>query len=151
MAGAGCQTAAEAWRRRPTGHCRRVARHAERIAVAMHLTSAEVATIRTAALVHDVGIDYRLVGADGGSFGSGRGGWHWIATSTDNPNRVGFWTQGEAEYARMWVPTWDYPNDLTTSETRTTVPADWQVVGARLRVGTNAEPPRSPRPPEATA
>ncbi len=40
------------------GHCRRVARHAERIAVAMHLTSAEVATIRTAALVHDVGKVY---------------------------------------------------------------------------------------------
>lgn len=40
------------------GHCRRVARHAERIAGAMHLTSAEVATIRTAALVHDVGKVY---------------------------------------------------------------------------------------------
>ena len=40
------------------GHCRRVARHAERIAVAMHLTSAEVATIRAAALVHDVGKVY---------------------------------------------------------------------------------------------
>ncbi len=40
------------------GHCRRVARHAERIAAAMHLTSAEVATIRTAALVHDVGKVY---------------------------------------------------------------------------------------------
>jgi putative nucleotidyltransferase with HDIG domain len=40
------------------GHCRRVARHAECIARAMHLTSAEVATIRTAALVHDVGKVY---------------------------------------------------------------------------------------------
>lgn len=40
------------------GHCRRVARHAERIAHAMHLMPAEVATIRTAALVHDVGKIY---------------------------------------------------------------------------------------------
>ncbi len=76
-----------------------------------------------------IAIDYRIVNAAGGSFGSGRGGWHWIAPSTTNPNHVGFWTQGEAEYARMWVPTWDYPNDLTTSETRCTVPADWDVVG----------------------
>jgi putative nucleotidyltransferase with HDIG domain len=40
------------------GHCRRVARRAEQIARAMHLTPAEVATIRTAALVHDVGKIY---------------------------------------------------------------------------------------------
>jgi putative nucleotidyltransferase with HDIG domain len=40
------------------GHCRRVARHAERIASAMHLTPAEIATIRTAALLHDVGKIY---------------------------------------------------------------------------------------------
>jgi putative nucleotidyltransferase with HDIG domain len=40
------------------GHCRRVARHAEQIARAMHLTPVEVATIRIAALVHDVGKIY---------------------------------------------------------------------------------------------
>jgi putative nucleotidyltransferase with HDIG domain len=40
------------------GHCRRVARHAEQIARAMHLPSSEVAEIRTAALVHDVGKVY---------------------------------------------------------------------------------------------
>lgn len=40
------------------GHCRRVARHAEQIARTMRLTPAEVATIRTAALVHDVGKIY---------------------------------------------------------------------------------------------
>jgi putative nucleotidyltransferase with HDIG domain len=41
-----------------SGHCRRVARHSERIARAMHLSSAEIAEIRTAALVHDVGKVY---------------------------------------------------------------------------------------------
>jgi putative nucleotidyltransferase with HDIG domain len=40
------------------GHCRRVARHAERMAREMGLTAAQVAEIRTAALVHDVGKVY---------------------------------------------------------------------------------------------
>ena len=40
------------------GHCRRVARHCERIARAMHVGPAEVAEIRTAALIHDVGKVY---------------------------------------------------------------------------------------------
>jgi putative nucleotidyltransferase with HDIG domain len=40
------------------GHCRRVARHAERIAAAMHLGPAEIAEVRTAALVHDIGKVY---------------------------------------------------------------------------------------------
>jgi putative nucleotidyltransferase with HDIG domain len=37
------------------GHSRRVTRHAERIARAMHLPEAEVAQVRTAAALHDVG------------------------------------------------------------------------------------------------
>ncbi|HEV3071984.1 MAG TPA: HD-GYP domain-containing protein [Solirubrobacteraceae bacterium] len=37
------------------GHSQRVARHATRIARAMHISSAEIAKIRTAAKVHDVG------------------------------------------------------------------------------------------------
>jgi putative nucleotidyltransferase with HDIG domain len=40
------------------GHNQRVARHAERIARAMHLTPAEIAKVRTAATVHDVGKIY---------------------------------------------------------------------------------------------
>src|SRR6185312_9541262 len=43
------------------GHCRRVARHAERIARTMRLGPNEVAEIRTAALVHDVGKVYTPV------------------------------------------------------------------------------------------
>jgi len=88
----------------------------------------------------DIGIDYRVVNANGGSFGSGRGGWHWINESQTNPNHVGFWTQGEAEYTRMWCPTWDYPNDLTTSETRCTVPSDWNVIGNGLLQSTKTSP-----------
>jgi HD-GYP domain-containing protein (c-di-GMP phosphodiesterase class II) len=40
------------------GHDRRVARHAERIARAMHLSPTEIVKIRTAATVHDVGKIY---------------------------------------------------------------------------------------------
>jgi len=56
-------------------------------------------------------------------------GLHWIEPSNHRPNRVGFWTQGEPDLNRQWVPTWDYPNQLTTTEARVTVPADWTVVG----------------------
>lgn len=59
----------------------------------------------------------------------GKGGFHWIESRTGQPERAGFWTQGETELNRDWAPTWDYPNDFTTSETITTVPADWSVVG----------------------
>ncbi len=81
-----------------------------------------------------IAIDYKIANANGGGFGSGRGGWHWIVERDGQPNHVGFWTQGEAEYARQWVPTWDYPNDLATSETRCTVPADWTVIGNGVMV-----------------
>ncbi|MCC7435779.1 MAG: M1 family metallopeptidase [Methanoregulaceae archaeon] len=57
------------------------------------------------------------------------GGWHWVEPSPERPDRVGFWTQGETELNRQWAPTWDYPNDMATSETITTVPADWMVIG----------------------
>ena len=56
-------------------------------------------------------------------------GLHWIEPAPHRPDRVGFWTQGEPEQNREWVPTWDYPNHLSTSETTVTVPADWTVIG----------------------
>ena len=37
------------------------------------------------------------------------------------------WSQGETEFNHYWFPCWDYPNDMATSETITTVP-DGQVV-----------------------
>jgi aminopeptidase N len=76
-----------------------------------------------------IAIDYKAANSRGGSFGAGAGGFHWIQPRDGQPNHVGFWTQGETEFNRDWAPTWDYPNDLTTSETHCTVPADWDVVG----------------------
>lgn len=75
-----------------------------------------------------VTFDYKLSNSKASPFG-GIGGWHWIATRDNEPTRVGFWTQGESESTSNWCPTWDYPNDLTTSETRCTVQADWDVIG----------------------
>lgn len=74
-------------------------------------------------------VRYRSNNARGTGFGSGGGGWHWISPNATNKDRVGFWTQGETRYNSDWVPTWDYPNDLATSTTRTTVPADWGLIG----------------------
>ncbi len=77
----------------------------------------------------EIAVSYSAANARGRSFGGGGGGWHWINATASDKNHIGFWTQGESEYNSEWVPTWDYPNDLTTSETRTTVPADWNVIG----------------------
>ncbi len=78
----------------------------------------------------EITVEYSAANSRGGGFGSGSGGWHWIQPRENGPQgRVGFWTQGQSNYNREWAPTWDYPNDFTTSETRTTVQADWTVVG----------------------
>ena len=44
----------------------------------------------------------------------------------DRPREI--WTQGESEFNHHWFPCWDYPNDMATSETIVTVPADQVVV-----------------------
>lgn len=88
-----------------------------------------------------VAVAYKTGAArQGGSFGAG-GGMHWVTPQPGgDPNRVGFWTQGETTYNHFWVPTWDYPNDFTTSETTVTVPAHWFVVGNGALVGDKTDP-----------
>jgi aminopeptidase N len=57
-------------------------------------------------------------------------GFHWVLTDKFEPRRKpSFWTQGETEGNRDWVPIYDYPNDKTTSETYVEVPAAWYVIG----------------------
>jgi len=88
----------------------------------------------------DIAIDYSASNTVAASFG-GDGGFHWINKTARGPEtRVGFWTQGEPESNSDWAPTWDYPNDLTTSETRCTVPADWTVIGNGLITGNKLTP-----------
>ena len=38
------------------------------------------------------------------------------------------------------APTWDYPNDFTTTETTVTVPVDWNVVGNGKLVSDSPNP-----------
>jgi aminopeptidase N len=79
----------------------------------------------------DAKVSVRYTGGarQGAGFGGGEGGFHWINPTKAEPTRVGFWTQGETNYNSNWAPTWDYPNDFATSETITTAPADWTVIG----------------------
>ncbi len=74
-----------------------------------------------------VSVTYNAINTKAQPFG-GEGGFHWIKPNKD-PGHVGFWTQGESESNSNWVPMWDYPNDFTTSTSRVTVSADWNVVG----------------------
>ena len=61
---------------------------------------------------------------------NGAGGFTWIDPRANQPARkVGFWTQGETNTNSSWVPCYDFPNDKCTSETHTTVPEDWIVIG----------------------
>jgi aminopeptidase N len=55
-------------------------------------------------------------------------GYHWVQPTPEEPQQMGFYTQGEPDNPRAWLPTWAYPNDFATSEMRVTVPADWYVV-----------------------
>ncbi len=45
---------------------------------------------------------------------------------TERPQQI--WTQGEGEENRNWLPTYDYPNDKTTTDMYVTVRADQQAL-----------------------
>lgn len=67
-------------------------------------------------------------------------GWHFIEPNGRDANREGFWTQGETQENRYWAPMWDYPNDFATSETITTVPNGWTVIGNGSLVSAKTNP-----------
>jgi len=61
--------------------------------------------------------------------GSPRFGLFFVHPDSDYPNRPAeIYTQGETEFNHYWFPCWDYPNDMATSETITTVPEGQTVV-----------------------
>jgi aminopeptidase N len=77
-----------------------------------------------------VEIRYEMPGGIRRGGANGAGGFHWINTSPNDPDRrPAFWTQGETNGNHSWVPCWDYPNDKCTSETIVTVPENWEIVG----------------------
>lgn len=93
-----------------------------------------------------VSVRYAGGSRQGSGFGQGGGGgFHWINPQPGVPNRRGFWTQGETEGNRDWAPTWDYPNDFATSETRTTVPDEFSVIGNGVLVSETRDAARKTR------
>jgi len=77
-----------------------------------------------------VEIAYAMPGGKSGGGANGVGGFRWIDPDPNDPERrPGFWTQGETATNHTWVPCYDAPNDLFTSEEIVTVPETWQVIG----------------------
>lgn len=63
------------------------------------------------------------------------------AEENEEGGRDQIWTQGEGEDHRYWIPTYDYPDDLATSEIRATVRGDWRLLsnGERKSVVDNSD------------
>jgi aminopeptidase N len=58
-----------------------------------------------------------------------RAGLYFVNPGKDDPGvPPQIYTQGEPEFNHHWFPCWDYPNDMATSETITTVPKGQVVV-----------------------
>jgi aminopeptidase N len=67
-----------------------------------------------------IAIDYRVVPEKG---------LYFIHPDSLRPDaRQQIWTQGEAEDNHFWVPLYDYPNDLATSELTATVRGEWKAL-----------------------
>lgn len=76
-------------------------------------------------------IDYRTKGEvvpNTLGFGGG-GGLKFIKPAANNPNgRRQIWSQGESDYNRYWIPSYDSPNDFATSELTATVEKPLMVI-----------------------
>lgn len=54
-----------------------------------------------------------------------RAGLYFVTPNRDYPRwPTEIWSQGEPELNHFWFPCWDHPNDMSSSETVLTVPAD---------------------------
>jgi len=56
-------------------------------------------------------------------------GFHWVRPTWPEAHHEGFWTSGGAAQARLWLPTWDEPDDFASTDEVVHVPAEWYVVG----------------------
>jgi aminopeptidase N len=64
-------------------------------------------------------------------------GMYFVLPDAAHPDRpIQVWTQGESEYTRHWVPGYDFPDDLGTSELLVTVPKPLEVLSNGLLVET---------------
>ena len=77
-----------------------------------------------------VEVTYEMPGAGKVGGPNGAEGAIWIDPRPNAPDHVAeFWTQGETDGNHQWMPCYDAPNDKCTSETITTVPDNWEVIG----------------------
>ena len=75
-------------------------------------------------------------------YGFPRAGLYFVRPGAANPNSPGeIWSQGEPQFNHFWFPCWDYPNDMSTSETVVTVPRGQSVVsnGKLVRVAAHGD------------
>ena len=71
--------------------------------------------------------------------GQPRQGMYFIPPDKNCPTRpVQIWSQGESKETRHFVPIYDYPNDMTASETLITVPKTWTTLSTRISYETAA-------------
>lgn len=88
-----------------------------------------------------VEIRYEMPAGRQGGGANGAGGFTWIDPRPGDPTRrAGFWTQGETDTNHKWVPCYDWPNDKCTSETHTTVPEEWTVIGNGSELPVTSDP-----------
>ena len=67
-------------------------------------------------------------------------GLYFILPDKDYPQRPKeIWSQGEAEDTRYYVPIYDYPNNMASSEMLLTVPADWLTISNGKLAGVKNE------------
>lgn len=72
--------------------------------------------------------------------GKPKKGVYFVLPDKDYPQRPAeVWTQGESEDTRYYIPTYDYPNDRTTSEMLLTVPVNWITVSNGQLAGIHDE------------
>ncbi len=68
-----------------------------------------------------------------------RRGMYFVAPTADYPDKpTQVWTQGEDEDSRFWFPCFDYPGQLTTSEIRVKVPAEFTAISNGKLISTEA-------------
>ena len=78
-----------------------------------------------------------------GFSGTPRRGLYFISPSEEYPNkRLEAWTQGQDEDSRHWFPSYDYPNEMATSEIHATVREPFTAIanGEPRGVETGPEP-----------
>jgi aminopeptidase N len=68
-------------------------------------------------------------------------GFHWVRPTSPEARHEGFWT-GQA---RLWMPTWDEPDDYASSDQTVHVPPDWYVVGNGRLESEEVNEPRTER------